>query len=74
MTKERRIMPDTKGAKGGEFFVVHPDGSVSDAELHEPILSGIDRDAEACVRNIGKQQARKAGLTEAEIETLYGIE
>ena len=48
--------------------MVHPDGRVSDAELHEPILSGIDRDADARVRNIGKQQARKAGLTEAEIE------
>ncbi len=30
-------------------------------------LSGIDRDAEARVRNIGKEHARKAGLTEAEI-------
>jgi hypothetical protein len=28
--------------KLGEFCVVHPDGSVTDAELHEPILAAVD--------------------------------
>ena len=47
------------------------DGKPQDAALHEEILAGIDRDAEARVRNIGKERARKAGLTEAEIKKLY---
>ncbi|MGO9326903.1 MAG: hypothetical protein ACLQJ0_02155 [Steroidobacteraceae bacterium] len=58
--------------KSKEFFYTDKDGKPQDKELHNPILSGIDRDADARVRNIGKEQARKAGLTEAEITKLYG--
>lgn len=57
--------------KGNELFYRDKDGKKQDAALHEEILAGIDRDAEARVRNIGKKQARKAGLTEAEIRKLY---
>jgi hypothetical protein len=48
---------------------VHPDGRTSDAELHEPILQHGD-DIQA--REIGKNVARRAGLSEAEIDKLYG--
>ena len=58
-------------AKSKEFFYKDTDGRPQDKELHEPILSSIDRDAEGRVRKIGKEQARKAGLTEAEIKRLY---
>lgn len=71
MIKKNRNAPDTKGAKGGEFCVVHPDGRITDVELHEPIQPGIDCEAEARVGNIGKKQARKIGLTEAEIRKAY---
>jgi hypothetical protein len=47
------------------------DGKQQDKDLHEPILSGIDRAAEVRVRNIGKEASRRAGLTEAEIKKLY---
>ena len=57
--------------KGNELFYRDKDGKKQDAALHEEIFAGIDRDAEARVRNIGKKQARKAGLTEAEIRKLY---
>jgi hypothetical protein len=56
---------------GKEFFYRDKDGKLKDKDLHEPILSGIDRDADARVRNIGKQAARRAGLTEAEIKKFY---
>jgi hypothetical protein len=46
-------------------------GGLAPKDLHEPILSGIDREAEAHVRNIGKEAARRAGLTETEIKDLY---
>jgi hypothetical protein len=65
----RRFKPMSE--KNKEFFYKDKDGKPQDKDLHEPILSGIDRDAEARVRNIGKEQARKAGLTEAEIQKLY---
>jgi hypothetical protein len=54
-----------------EFFYKDKDGKPQDKDLHEPILSGIDRAAEARVRKIGKKVARRAGLTEAEIKKLY---
>jgi hypothetical protein len=54
-----------------EFFYKDKDGKPQDKHLHEPILSGIDRDAEARARNIGKEAARRAGLTEVEIKKLY---
>jgi len=68
--------PDCEGfsqmsEKNKEFFYNDKDGKPQDKDLHEPILSGIDRAAEARVRNIGKEAARRAGLTEAEIKKLY---
>jgi hypothetical protein len=54
-----------------EFFYKDKDGKPQDKYLHEPILTGIDRAAEARVRNIGKKVARRVGLTEAEIKKLY---
>ena len=57
-------------AKSREFFYKDKDRKLQDKDLHEPILSGIDRDAEARVRNAGKEIARRAGLTEVEIKKL----
>jgi hypothetical protein len=54
--------------KSREFCIVYPDGRVSDAELHEPILAGDHPIAGV----IGKEVARRAGLSEAEIKKLYG--
>lgn len=50
-----------------EFCVIHAGGHITDAELHEPILAGDHLLAD----EIGKQQARRAGLSEQEIEKLY---
>jgi hypothetical protein len=52
-----------------EFCVQYPHGRFSDAELHEPILDNPE--AESATRKIGKEAARRAGLTEAEIKELY---
>jgi hypothetical protein len=68
MIKKRCNTPYTKDAKGGEFRVQHSDGSISDAELHEPILDNPK--AEATTREIGKALARRAGLSEDEIKKL----
>jgi hypothetical protein len=57
--------------KNKEFFYKDKDGKLQDKDLHEPILSGIDRDADARVGNIGKEAARRAGLAEAEIKELF---
>lgn len=57
--------------KSREFFYRDKDGEPQDSDLHEPILSGGSREAEARVREIGKTHARKAGLTEDEINRLY---
>jgi hypothetical protein len=54
-----------------EFFYKDKDGKPQDKDLHEPILTGIDRAAEARVKNIGKEVARRAGLTEAKIKKSY---
>ena len=59
-----------KAPKGREFCVVHPDGRVTDAELHEPILQQGGDDIPS--REIGKNFARRAGLSDAEIKKLYG--
>ncbi len=67
MIKKHRKVRGTKGAKGGEFCVVHPDGTVTDAELHEEILAGDHPIAD----EIGKDQARKIGISEAMIRRLY---
>jgi hypothetical protein len=52
-----------------EFCVQYPDGRFGDAELHEPILDNPE--AESATRKIGKEAARRAVLTEAEIDKLY---
>lgn len=57
--------------KCSEFFYRDKDGKKQDKDLHEEILGGIDRAAEARVRAIGKEQARKAGLSEADIMLLF---
>ncbi len=57
--------------KNKEFFYTDKDGKPQDKDLHDPILSRIDHDAEARVRNIGKEQARKIGISEAMIRRLY---
>jgi hypothetical protein len=67
MTSEMRPMPQ----KSREFFYRGKDGKPQDKDLHEPILSGISREAEARSREFGKKYARKAGLTEDEINLLY---
>jgi integrase len=48
-----------------------PHGRISDDEFHKPILSGISARAEARIREISKQYAYRAGLTEEEIKKLY---
>ena len=63
--KSRRIKPP----KSREFCVVHPDGRISDAELHEPILAAGDH---SIAGEIGKNVARRAGLSEDAIKKLYG--
>jgi DNA-binding FadR family transcriptional regulator len=55
-----------------EGYIVHPDGRISDAEFHEPILSGISAGDEARVREVSKEYARRAGLSEEEIKKFYG--
>ena len=54
--------------KSNELFYVDKDGKKQDAALHEGILSGGD---EAAAREIGKEAARRAGLTEEQIVKLY---
>ena len=58
-------MPKTQ-----EFFVMQ-DGKPTDALLHEQILAAGD---EAAALAVGIAQARKAGLTDADIELLYSIQ
>jgi hypothetical protein len=61
-----------KAAKSREGCIVHPDGRISDAEFHEPILSRIGAGAEAPIIEVGKKYARRVGLSEEEIKKLYG--
>ena len=69
MIQKRRNAPNTKEAKSGEFCVRHPDGCISDGELHEAILNNPK--ADTATREIGKAVARRAGLSEEEIKKLY---
>jgi hypothetical protein len=55
-----------------EGCIVHPDGRISDAEFHEPILSHIGAGAEAPIMEVSKEYARRVGLSEEEIKKLYG--
>jgi hypothetical protein len=68
MTSKRSRSRRPKAPKSREFCVVHPDGRISDAELHEPILAGDHPIAD----EIGKEAARWAGLSEEEITKLCG--
>jgi hypothetical protein len=51
-----------------EFFVQHPDGSRSDAELHGPILAGDHQAAIDVTRGWLKEQ----GYSAEEIEAFLG--
>jgi hypothetical protein len=61
-----------KAPKSREGCIVYPDGRISDVEFHKPTLSGINAEAEARIREVGKKYARRAGLSEQEIKKLYG--
>lgn len=50
-----------------EFFYRDKDGKKQDVALHEPILAGDHPVA----KNIGKEQARKVGISEGMIRKLY---
>ena len=52
---------------GNEFFYIDADGKKQDAALHEPILAG-DHPA---ATEIGKEVARRAGISEDMILKLY---
>jgi DNA-binding FadR family transcriptional regulator len=60
-----------KAQKSREGCIVHPNGRISDAEFHEPIFTGIRAGDEARIREVSKQYARRAGLSEEEIEKFY---
>jgi hypothetical protein len=61
-----------KAPKGREGCIVHPDGRISDAEFHEPILSNISAKDKARITEVGKEYAHRAGLSEEEIKKFYG--
>jgi hypothetical protein len=54
--------------RGGEMFTVE-DGKITDRDLHGEILGGDDH---VDVAAIGREQARKTGLTEQELIVLFG--
>jgi hypothetical protein len=62
----------SKAQKSREGCIVHPGGRISDAEFHEPILSGITSDVEAQLKKMSRERARQASLSEHEIKKLYG--
>jgi hypothetical protein len=72
MKSKRSESRKAKAPKRREGCIVHPDGRISDAEFHEPILSGISPEGEARIKEISKEYARWAGLSEEEIKQLYG--
>jgi hypothetical protein len=71
-THLRRPLSDSEEAKSCpaamNFFTI-VDGKISNAELHEEILASGDHDA---ATSIGRAQAKKVGLTEEELDLLYG--
>ena len=71
LTRAAAILHEVTTAPGRspsrEFCVRHPDGRISDAELHEAILAGNHPEADA----VGREVARRAGLSEDEIKKLY---
>jgi hypothetical protein len=52
-----------------EFFIEHPDGSRTDAELHEPILA--EGDVEAAVK-VTRDRLKAKGWTEQQIDDWLG--
>jgi hypothetical protein len=70
--REDKTKESEQAAKrqGGEFFYIDKDGNIDDTALHEDWLN-IGPQAEARVREIGKQAARDCGLSEADIAILY---
>jgi hypothetical protein len=67
MKSKRSKSRKGKAPKSREGCIVHPDGPISDAEFHEPILSDISPESEAHIREISKKYAHRAGLSEEEI-------
>ena len=61
-----------KAPKGREGCIVHSDGRISGAEFHEPILSGISAEGEARIKEVSREYARLAGLSEEGIKKFYG--
>jgi hypothetical protein len=59
----------SKKLTSDEFFVEHPDGSRSDAELHDPILAAGDHDAATAVT---RTWLREQGYSAEEIEAFLG--
>jgi hypothetical protein len=72
MKSKRSKSCEARAPKSREGCIVHSDGRISDAEFHEPILSGISPEREARIREIGKEYARRAGFSEEEIKKQYG--
>ena len=72
MKSKRSGSRKAKVPKSREGCIVHPDGRISDAEFHEPILSGVSPEREARITEISKEYARRAGFSEEEIKKLYG--
>lgn len=60
-------MPNMKKPRysSNEFFIEHPDGSRTDAELHEPILA--EGDVEAAVK-VTRDRLKATGWTEQQID------
>jgi hypothetical protein len=56
-------------ARSNEFFVQHPDGSRTDAELHNPILEAGDV---AAATEVTRRWLRAEGYTEAQIDNFLG--
>jgi hypothetical protein len=52
--------------------VVYPYRHISDAELNDPMLSKISPEPDARIREISKEVARRAGLSDDDIKKLYG--
>lgn len=60
-------MSEPMTVKSKEFFYKDKDGKPQDADLHEPILASDHAAADA----IGRDAAKRAGLTDEEIARLY---
>lgn len=52
----------------GEFCVVHSDGSVTDAELHEPILAAVDDEA---LVQASRERMIREGFAAEDVDRLF---